>query len=146
MYIFGNACYFILCTFSQVPAKMKVTELFVAIFAMLEKAETAPISIEMLGRPESNILTRDSRHKFTFTGYPNTVTVGSQPSNVADEESRITVTSWMQYGYVTKQDSVGTAYLAVDLKQKYYVRAFAVSGYAGPHHKPLKRKLVPGGL
>ena len=112
---------------------MKTETLLLVIFVALQNTKAAPV--DTLGRPESNILTRDSRHKFVFTGYPNT-NVGGQPSMVADEQSQISSKSWAQYGYQTKQDSAGVAYLMVNLKHKYYVRAFAVSGYAGGSHKP----------
>ena len=113
---------------------MKTVTLFLVILVALQNTETAPV--DTLGRPESNILTRDSRHKFAFSGYPNTNTAGSQPHVVADEHSQISIQSWSHYGYQTKQDSDKVAYLMVNLKHKYYVRAFAVSGYAGGSHKP----------
>ena len=88
------------------------------------------------GDPDTNILSRETRDKFTFSGYPNINTGGSLPSHVADEHSHLESANWQQYGYQTKQHTTGVAYLLVDLKQKYIVRAFAVTGYAGGSHKP----------
>ena len=111
---------------------MKVTELCLIIFTVLKSTETANIT---LGQPETNILTRDVRDKFTFTGYPNIDPKG-KPSNVADEQSHISTQNWEHYGYYTKEDKYGLAYLKVDLKGSYYVRSFGVSGYAGGDYKP----------
>ena len=106
---------------------MKIAALFLSIFVAFKNTEAR--SVGTLGQPEANLLTRDSRNQFIFTGYPNINAYG-QPYHVADEQSRVSLLNYQQYVYQTKYDSSGVAYLKVDLKQKYYVRAFAVSGYA----------------
>ena len=89
-----------------------------------------------LGDPDTNILSRETRDKFIFSGYPNVNTHGSIPSNVADEHSYFVTSNWPQYGYLTSKHASGVAYLLVDLKQQYIVRAFALTGYGGGSHKP----------
>ena len=99
-------------------------------------AQKHQCSESYLGDPDTNILSRENRDVFIFSGYPNVQTGNSLASNVADEHSYIGTANWPQYGYQTKADSAGVAYLLVDLKQQYIVRAFAVTGYANGSHKP----------
>ena len=112
---------------------MKVAILSLTLFLAFEDGKAFPTGT--LGDPESNILTRDSRTNFIFTGYPNLTPYG-HPSNVADEQSRVSTESETQYYYLTKQDARKVAYLKIDLKQKYYVRAFAVNGWINGSYKP----------
>ena len=120
---------------------MKLTAFFIVTTVMFNFAKSELMG--PLGTPESNILTRESRHKFVFTGYPNSIP-GGHPSRVADGISRVSLNHWPQYGYGTKNDGRGVAYLKVDLKHRYYVRAFAVNGYPGGNHKPTGKWYLEG--
>ena len=96
-----------------------------------------------LGQPESNILRREDRHKSVFTAYPNNPS-GGNPFYVADDQSRIHDTHWKQYSYGTAPDAKGVAYVKVDLKQRYYVRAFAVNSTPSGRNKPLRKWYLEG--
>ena len=86
--------------------------------------------------PDSNILTKRTRDDFTFTVHPSPAAGWGHGKNVADERQRLSYISWPMYGVQSKADSEGIAYISVNLKRPYFVRAFAVTGYAGGSHKP----------
>ncbi len=89
--------------------------------------------ISVLGRPENNILTLKNQNHFTFS-VPNIY--GGNPKYVADEQQDLTGANWVNFVVATKVDSNGIAYIQVDLKKPYIIRAFAVTGYPGGSHKP----------
>ena len=89
-----------------------------------------------LGNPESNILTKSNRDDFTFTVYPSPASGWGHGKNVADEKQWLYIANWPLYGFQSKADSEGISYIQVNLKKRYFVRAFAVTGYAGGSHKP----------
>ena len=93
-------------------------------------------NVKPYASPESNILTKDLRNNFHFTVYPTPSPGWGHGKNVADERQWFYTNSWPNYGVQGKADSEGVAYIKVDLKRPYYVRAFAISGYAGGSHKP----------
>ena len=84
-----------------------------------------------------NILTKSNQNVFTFKGYPNINPNGSDPKNICDEVNRLNKNDWRVYGYQTKQDNNGIAYVEIDLKTRYFITKFAVSGYPGGAHKPV---------
>ena len=86
--------------------------------------------------PDSNILTKDLRDSFDFTVYPTPLQGWGQGRNVADERQWLYSGSWPIYGFQANADSEGIAYIKVNLKRSYYVKAFAITGYAGGSHKP----------
>ena len=120
---------------------MRATTIILAITFALTSAEAA--LVDDLGHPDSNILTRENRDRFTFTGHPTIQTYGS-PTNVADEQSNIDVGPWEKYAYSTKVNGNSVAYLKVDLKHKYYIRAFAVNGYPDGGRKPRGKWYLEG--
>ena len=97
-----------------------------------------------LANPESNILNKRNRDDFTFTVYPPSPTGWGQARNVADEREQFIDANWKIYGFSTKADSEGIAYVSVNLKRPYFVRAFAVTGYSGGLHKPTRSFLLEG--
>ena len=86
--------------------------------------------------PERNILTKDVRDEFDFTVYPTPIPGWGHGKNVADEKQWLIASHWPTVGVEAKADSEGLAYIKVNLKRPYYVRAFAVSGYGNGSHKP----------
>eukprot|EP00112_Aurelia_sp_Birch-Aquarium-sp1_P007191 Seg1783.10 transcript_id=Seg1783.10/GoldUCD/mRNA.D3Y31 product="hypothetical protein" protein_id=Seg1783.10/GoldUCD/D3Y31 len=95
--------------------------------------------------PESNILTQDLRNNFEFTVYPAPSSPSwGQAKHVADERQWLFTNSWPNYGVYTKQDAEGVAFIRVNLKRHYYVKAFAISGYAGGNHKPVGSFFLEG--
>ena len=90
-----------------------------------------------IGNPESNILTKTNRGDFTFTVYPSPHANWGHGKNVADEIQRLSIANWPLYGVYSKADSNGIVYISVNLKRQYFVRAFAVTGYADGSHKPV---------
>ena len=88
------------------------------------------------GNPDSNILTKANRAHFSFTVYPSPAASWGHGKNVADERQWLYNANWPIYGFQSKADSEGVAYITVNLKMSYFVRAFAVTGYAGGSHKP----------
>ena len=91
---------------------------------------------ESIGSPESNILRKDNRDDFIFTVYPAPPSGWGQGRNVADERECLSSKLWSTYGVQSKPESEGIAYIQVNLRKPYFVRAFAVTGYAGGSHKP----------
>lgn len=89
-----------------------------------------------LGNPESNILTKENRADFSFTVYPSPAAGWGHGKNVADERQRLYTANWPTYGVQSKADSESIAHITVNLKRPHFVRAFAVTGYAGGSHKP----------
>ena len=89
-----------------------------------------------IGNPDSNILTKRNRGDFTFTVYPSPPAGWGHGMNVADERQCLIAANWATYGVQSKTDSQGIAYISVNLKRPYFVRAFAVTGYPGGSHKP----------
>ena len=92
--------------------------------------------LSSLASPESNILTKRNRGDFTFTVYPSPAAGHGYGKNVADERARLFTANWPVYGVYSKADSEKIAYISVNLKRPYFVRAFAVTRYAGGTHKP----------
>ena len=90
-----------------------------------------------IANPESNILNKGNRDEFVFTVYPPSPTGWGNARNVADERQQFTNANWKIYGFATKPDSEGIAYVSVNLKRPYFVRAFAVTGFSGGSHKPV---------
>ena len=90
-----------------------------------------------IGNPESNILTKQNRGDFTFTVYPSPHAGWGHGMNVADEKQCLNYATWntcgVQSGKVTSQK---IAYISVNLKRPYFVRAFAVTGYPLGSYKP----------
>ena len=97
-----------------------------------------------IGNPECNILTKRSRGDFTFTVYPSPRADWGHADNVADERQSIFTARWYTFGFQSKADSEGIAYISVDLKRPYFVRAFAVTGYPGGSHKPIGSFFLEG--
>ena len=97
-----------------------------------------------VGISESNILTMRDRDSFTFTVYPPPLR--GHGKNVADERQWLFPTNVATYGVEAKSDSESIAYISVDLKRPYYVRAFAVTGYAGGLHSPLDDFFLEGSM
>ena len=89
-----------------------------------------------LGDPEKNILTKRNQDEFTFTVYPSPKAGWGSGKNVADERQWLYTTTWFVYGVQSTADSGGIAYISVNLKKPYFVRAFAVTGYTGGSYKP----------
>ena len=89
-----------------------------------------------IGDPKSNILNKRNRDDFTFTVYPAPRPFHGQGKNVADEREWISHVNWASYGVESTADSTGISYISVDLKRPYFVRAFAVTGYALGGYKP----------
>jgi len=89
-----------------------------------------------LWNPESNILNKKDSHEFAFTVFPSPAAGWGHGKNVADERQWLYKSSWPIYGFQSKADSEGIAHITVNLKRPYFVRAFAVTGYAGGSHKP----------
>ena len=54
---------------------------------------------------------------------------------MADEREQLVTANWPIYGVYSKADSEGIAYISINLKRPYFVRAFAVTGYVGGTHK-----------
>ena len=93
-------------------------------------------NILSLGNPERNILTKRNRDDLAFTVYPSPPAGWGHATNVADERQSLVAGHWATYGVQTRTDSGGIAYISVNLKRPYLVRAFAVTGYPGGAHKP----------
>ena len=89
-----------------------------------------------LANPKSNILNKRNRDEFAFTVYPSPAAGHGHGKNVADERQGLYSTTWPVYGVMSKADSEAVAYISVNLKRPYFVRAFAVTGYPGGSHKP----------
>ena len=111
------------------------------VVGVLSLLKLSPIQVEgynteSIGSPETNILRKDNRDDFIFTVYPAPSSGWGQGRNVADERQWLYNNLWSSYGFQSKQDSEGIAYIQVNLKRPYFVRAFAVTGYAGGSHKP----------
>ena len=94
--------------------------------------------------PQRNILTQNLRNNYDFTVYPTPSPGWGHGKNVADERQWIFTNSWPNYGVYTRQDAEGVAYIKVNLKRPYYVKAFAISGYAGGNHKPIGSFFLEG--
>ncbi len=99
------------------------------------------VDISELGRPENNILTLKNRDRFTFSALTNN---GGSPKNVADEQQSLTNTNWQRYSFQGKAGADGIAYIQVDLKKPYIIRAFAVTGYPGGSRKPIGEFYLEG--
>ena len=91
---------------------------------------------KVIFNPDSNILTKDLRDNFDFTVYPKPQQGWGNGRNVADERQWLYSGSWPIYGFQANADSERIAYIKVNLKRPYYVKAFAITGYAGGSHKP----------
>ena len=97
-----------------------------------------------LGNPESNILTKRNRDDFTFTVYPSPAAGWGHGKNVADERQWLYKANWPAYGVQSKADSEGISHIMVNLKRPYFVRAFAVTGYAGGSYRPTGQFFLEG--
>ena len=90
-----------------------------------------------IGNPESNILTKQNRGDFTFTVYPPPPAGWGHGMNVADERQCLGYATWNTCGaHSGKVTSQKIAYISVNLKRPYFVRAFAVTGYIEGKYKP----------
>ena len=107
----------------------------VMMFVLVNSGKAEDGSAASLGKPAANILTRENRENFSFTAWPGTHVVGN-PINVADEHSRITPAQIEKYMYQTRHGDHEIAYIMVDLKRQYFIKAFAVSGHPDGSHKP----------
>ena len=97
-----------------------------------------------IGNPESNILNKKNSHDFTFTVFPAPLTGWGHGKNAADERQWLYNKNWPIYGFQSKADAEGVAYISVNLKKPYFVRAFAVTGYPGGSRKPIKSFFLEG--
>ena len=86
--------------------------------------------------PKSNILNKRNRDDFTFVVYPSLAAGAGHGRNVADERQILAAKNWENYGFASKADSEGIAYVSVNLKRPYLVKAFAVTGYILGSNKP----------
>ena len=107
----------------------------------LEEPVTDKLS---LGNPESNILTKRNRDDFIFRVYPPPKAGWGHGKNVADEIQRSYIANWAYYGVQSKADSEGIAYITVNLRRPYFVRAFAVTGNVRGSHKPTGSYFLEG--
>ena len=89
-----------------------------------------------LGFPGGNLLNNETRDHFGFTVYPSPASSWGDAKNIADESQWLFTSNWHLYGVKSQADSEGIAYIQVNLKKPYYVRGFAVTGYAGGSYKP----------
>ena len=89
-----------------------------------------------IGEPDSNILTRNRQDDFIFTAYPPPSQGWGDAKYVADEHNLLTTGSWTQHGVMAKCDGEAICSLTVNLRKPHFVRAFAVTGYAGGSYKP----------
>ena len=94
--------------------------------------------------PDSNILTKALRDSFDFTIYPPQKHAWGHGRNVADERQWLHSHTWTSYGFQTTADSEGVAYIKVNLKRPYYVKAFAITGYASGSYKPTGSYFLEG--
>lgn len=85
-----------------------------------------------------NILNLKNRDEFAFTVFPDPGDNGSNgdAKHVADEKQKLYGLGWPAFGIQAKADQDMIAFLQVDLKRPYYVRAFAVTGYPHGGYKP----------
>ena len=95
--------------------------------------ENACSHFEFLG---DNILTNETRDHFGFTVYPSPASNWGEGKNVADEDQQLSTLHWRKHGVHSKADPEGIAYIQVNLKEPYYLKGFAVTGYSGGSNKP----------
>ena len=111
-----------------------VCVMFIVAYCYCRDGNTAGFSGHLcLG---DNILTNETRDHFGFTVYPTPGATWGEAKNVADESQYIRHRNWEQNGVQTKADSEGIAYIQVNLKTPYYLRGFAVTGYARGSYNP----------
>jgi len=110
--------------------------IFIVLFGAVLCLGQHDSDVLSIGNPESNILTKRNRGDFTFTVYPSPASAWGHGMNVADERQCIDYSNWGTCGVLSKIDSKAIAYISVNLKRPYFVRAFAVTGYTADMHKP----------
>ncbi len=125
--------------YSMLP---KTTQITIAISLLITVACDCDVS--HLGRPENNILTVINRADFTFSAYPTPLPHWGEPKNVADERQALTSLNYNKYGVQVKADKTGIAYIQVDLKRHYIIRAFAITGNPDGGRKPRGEYFLEG--
>ena len=117
---------------------MKMKQVLCAVLSLLCGATLCfsqdDSDILSLANPESNILNQRNRDDFTFAVYHSRY--GGIEKNVANEREDFVSANWRSYGVSAKADAEGIAYISVNLKRPYFVKAFAVTGYSGGSNKP----------